>query len=176
MSIGLIKPVKGARLNQGSSLLETMISLFILAIGLLGVISMQAIGLKGNQRSTFSSEALFLASDMADQIYAFNDVDIDTDDNAFANFTTVGQSTTGYANCTSDVKCELDDQVDYVKSMWAKAFNERLPSGVGEVAFDVAESIYTITVKWNANKTEPTGEDCSDEENSLSCYVMEIAL
>ena len=55
--------------NQaGASLFEVLIALFILGVGLLGVISLQAESLKLNQQASSSTQALLLANDMAERI------------------------------------------------------------------------------------------------------------
>ena len=53
---------------RGATMIEVMVSLFVLAIGLLGVLGMQAEGTQANQRGMFSTQAAFLAQSMADRI------------------------------------------------------------------------------------------------------------
>ncbi len=54
--------------QAGTSLFEVLIALFILGVGLLGVISLQAESLKLNQQASSSTQALLLANDMAERI------------------------------------------------------------------------------------------------------------
>lgn len=170
MSIGVPK-----QFNQsGSSLIETLIALFVLAIGLLGVISMQAIGVKSNQRSHFSSEALILANDMVDRIYAYDDVDDDSDDGDFNNIDTKMVAAAPACIATG---CTAEDQVKYVASEWQAAFQSRLPLGRGTVSYDAAKGIYTVTVMWDNEMTGAVGTGCSGNANmDLACYLVEVAL
>ncbi len=55
---------------SGSSILEVLVALFVLAVGLLGVIALQAESLKFNQQSYSSTQALFLANEMAERMRA----------------------------------------------------------------------------------------------------------
>ena len=48
--------------QQGSGLLEVMIGLFVLAIGLLGMSSMQSKALRSNNTAYMYSQAIFLAN------------------------------------------------------------------------------------------------------------------
>ncbi len=54
----------------GAGFIEVLVALVILAIGLLGVMSMQVQGITSNQRALFASEANLLAEDMVDRIFA----------------------------------------------------------------------------------------------------------
>lgn len=55
--------------NQiGSSLLETMVSLFVLAIGLLGTLAMQTKSIQHNQNSYSYSQAIVLATDLSERL------------------------------------------------------------------------------------------------------------
>ena len=54
--------------QKGASLLETMISLFVLAIGILGILAMQAKSMQYNQSAHVYSQAIYLANDLAERI------------------------------------------------------------------------------------------------------------
>lgn len=56
--------------QRGFTLIEVMISVLILAIGLLGVASMQTRSLQMNQSAQFSSQASILAYDIIDRMRA----------------------------------------------------------------------------------------------------------
>ncbi len=56
--------------KQGFTLIEVLVSIVILAIGLLGIMNMQARALMDNQDAYLRTQAVFLAYDMADRIRA----------------------------------------------------------------------------------------------------------
>lgn len=56
--------------NSGFSLLEVLISVFVLSIGLLGLAKLQGESLKTNQTATLRSQVTILASDMFDSMRA----------------------------------------------------------------------------------------------------------
>ncbi len=56
------------RRASGASLLEMMIALFVLGVGLLGVISMQSEAIKYNQQAYTNTEAQQLATDLAERL------------------------------------------------------------------------------------------------------------
>ncbi|MEY4588097.1 MAG: hypothetical protein RL497_173 [Pseudomonadota bacterium] len=59
--------------QNGSSLLETMVSLFVLAIGLLGTLAMQNKSIQHNQNSFSYSQAIVLANDLSEQLKVASD-------------------------------------------------------------------------------------------------------
>lgn len=62
------KIINTAKTQHGSSLLETMISLFVLAIGLLGTLAMQNKSIQHNQSSYSYSQAIVLAYDISERL------------------------------------------------------------------------------------------------------------
>lgn len=65
-----MKKVNGSNLKNetGVSLIEVLVALFVLAIGLLGVIALQAETVKLNQQSYGSTQAMFVANDAAERM------------------------------------------------------------------------------------------------------------
>lgn len=58
----------GSKTQQGSSLVEVMVALFVLAIGLLGVLAMQSKSMQFNQSASIYSQAVYFANDIAERI------------------------------------------------------------------------------------------------------------
>lgn len=164
------------RIQLGSSLVETLVALFILAVGLLGILAMQAGSVKSNQRAYLSTEAQMLASDMADRILAYDDIDDVTDNGDYANINTAG--TTSDPGCISS-GCGKAQQVAYDEFQWGDELSSRLPGGIGTVSRN--GNIYTITVMWDNELSEATanatGTGCSgDPTVDLACYNLELRL
>lgn len=58
----------GRSSQQGSSLIEVLVTLVLVAIGLSGMMMMQARGLEQNQSAYLRTQAIAMASDMADRM------------------------------------------------------------------------------------------------------------
>lgn len=56
--------------EHGFSLIEVLISVFVLAVGVIGAAGMQLTALRTTQQSAFQTHALYLASDTADMMRA----------------------------------------------------------------------------------------------------------
>lgn len=63
-----IKTIIKIHAQNGSSLVETMVSLFVLAIGLLGTLAMQTKSIQHNQNSYAYSQAIVLANDLSERL------------------------------------------------------------------------------------------------------------
>lgn len=93
------------RTCTGITLIEVLVALFVLGVGLLGVISLQAQTLKLSQQSYTSTQALFLANDMAERMRVNKDVFISA----------------------------FEDTLPEVVA-WQQDVSNRLPGGVGSVS------------------------------------------
>ncbi len=165
--------------QRGAGIVEMLVSLLILAVGLLGVLSLQASGLSSNQRAEFVGEAQVLAQDMADRILAFGSLETNGNRGAFTG--EYGAIDTN--NPVTDPNCEAPagggcnplNTVAYDQSEWQQLFNtSSLPSGRGTVTW--VAPIYTIRIYWDQDRTGATGLNCAsnDKTANLSCFEMEV--
>lgn len=148
--------------QRGAGFIEILVALVILAIGLLGAMSMQVRGLNSNQRALYASEANLLVHDMADRIYAFG---IDSGE---------GYPVTALSTADGCTGCTGVSQLDFTE--WSALIdNSFLPAGDGEVAWDDAADTYTITVRWDSERTGANGRGCSlNRTVDLTCAQMTL--
>lgn len=159
-------------------MMETLVSLFLLAIGLLGTLAMQVKGVNSNQRAQFATDANILAEDMASRILGYvrnlnasavNDA-TKLDDYHGINTTT---STASDPACTSS-GCSAIQQRAFDEWQWTSQIKSRLPNGIGKVSYNSGR--YVITVMWNHNQIESPTTNCSGSETDLACFVYELKL
>ncbi len=160
---------KSIKNNRGAGFIEVLVALVILAIGLLGVLSMQARGLNSNQRALFATEVNLLAYDMADRIIAHDIA------GAYDGLTST-------AAFVGDAVAVIDQVA------WAAAFTaSSLPSADGVVAWnndgDSATNDYVITIRWDDERTGAAGRVCPSDDRdangnltNLSCFQLEVNL
>ncbi|WP_028885059.1 type IV pilus modification protein PilV [Teredinibacter turnerae] len=164
--------------QAGSTMMETVVALFVLAIGLLGTLAMQANGVNSNQRANLVTEANLLAADMVDRILAFNDIDSSADDDAYDGIDT-SSGTASLPDCSSG--CTATQQIAYDEAQWAEQLATTLPGGVGKITFDSTTNAYTIQVMWDHNRNGATGTGCTGNDwgesaTELTCYTYELRL
>lgn len=129
------------RRQCGMTLIEVLVSVLILAIGLLGAAAIQLNALKYTDSATLSSQASFIAYDMMDRIRA------NVDGNATANgsadvLTSYGLASIASAPVGNQTNARDQDFADF------RANIEGLPGGTGSVVVK-ANQFVTVTVGWD---------------------------
>lgn len=107
--------------QTGSSLVEVMVALFVLAIGLLGILAMQSKSMQYNQSAHVYSQAVYLANDIAERIRNNPTVvaDYDVDEDA---------AVTAGTDCGSDV-CTPNALAAWDMQEWKALVSRALPAG-----------------------------------------------
>jgi type IV pilus assembly protein PilV len=162
--------------SAGFTLIEILISVVVLAIGLLGMAALQMNGLRNNQSAYFRAQATQLAYDMADRMRTNI---VEARDAASGGTYNNGASTTN--NCATG-PCTTTQMTGYDFSQWNAELTAQLPSGTGRVcidntpndgtfdgtsllpACDGVGTVYAIKVWWD--------DDRSDAANQHQRFVM----
>jgi len=168
-----VQPCLSLRNQSGAAMLETVVSLFILAIGLLGSLAMQANGVNSNQRAHLITDANILAMDMADRIMAYNSDDITGDNDDYDGISTA--DAVSQPSCLAS-GCSAGDQKTYDHWDWAQQIKTRLPGGLGKVDYDGASGTYSIQVMWNHEQIENPTTNCNGASTDLTCFTYELRL
>ena len=144
--------------QRGAGMIEVLVALVVLAIGLLGVLSMQSIGLGSNQRSIFTTEATFIASDMAERILAFNGPN-----GAYAGMSSAAAPSGCGAACTT-LQADSDALINAFTFNNANALNNNnnvsLPGGLGTITLFAAPNTYDIDISWDEQRTGTVAVQC----------------
>lgn len=132
-----------SRRMQGFTLIEVLVSLFILAVGMLGMTALQNEGLKNNHAAFVDSQAQFLLADMVERIRA----------NRGNNSYVIGYVETpatvsvdcATASCTSDQMAVWD------LNRWrAQVENSAyLPDGESQILFDNLTRTFTVSIRYD---------------------------
>ena len=155
--------------QRGAGFIEVLVALVILAIGLLGVLSMQSRGLGSNQRAIFASEVNMLAADMADRILSFG---TDGPTNEYDGISTLA----AFAG--------PDPVVNQHAADWSLRLNaSSLPSVQGNVDWNAATTSYTITLRWDDERAGAAGllcpsnvRDANGNLVNLTCFQLTVSL
>lgn len=168
--------VAKAEASGGFTLIEILVTMFILAIGLLGLAGLVMEGMKNNQGAYLRTQASILAYDMADRIRTNRQYA--EAGGVYQEFSTDDASTALPDCATADTGCSPAQQAAVDLVQWTRQIEGTgsgitlLPGGRGAINFDSGSSIYTITVEWE--KVAREGESQNDTvENS---YAVRFAL
>jgi len=131
--------------QSGFTLIEALISMVILAIGLLGMAALQANSLRNNQSAYNRSQATQMAYDMSDRMRVNKSVGA----NYVSTFMTVAAATK-VANCLLTASCSAADMAKNDLFELQTALKTALPRGIASIT--VATNLYTITINWDENR------------------------
>ena len=134
--------------SSGFTLIEVLISMLILAVGLLGLAAMQATGLRNNLSAYNKSQATQLAYDLADRMRV--NVGEARLYGASVYITQAPAGAVAVANCEAIAGCTITQMAQNDLAVWNNNVTTTLPLGQGTVG--VVGSIYTITINWDDNR------------------------
>lgn len=154
--------------SQGFTLIEVLVAIVVLAIGLLGMAGLQALGLQNNNTAYLRSQATFLAYELADRMRANNAAG-----NGYYS-TVTGTEGSPNTDCGANV-CNQLEMSQYDIYHWQQSINEYLPMGKGTVSRDGL--IHTIIISWddNRNGVVDTSASC-DSSDPLKdpCFKLSV--
>ena len=151
--------------QDGFSLLEVLISVVILAIGMLGVAAMQTSAIRYNHSAELRSLAVTQISNIVDRMLA-NSQGME---NGAYNSVSGIPSAPNCTNCTSAQVAQYDIHE------WNSSNRDLLPAGQGTITRNANR--YIITIRWDNNRSGVTGLGCSGNlEVDLACSTMEVQL
>lgn len=154
----LEKSEQSSLYQGGFTLLEILIAVLVLSIGLLGMAGLQATSLRNNHDAFVTTQATYLAHDMADRMRANR--------TALATYT----SLSGVSHDCVTASCTPTDVAENDISEWL-AEVQALPSGQGNIA--QAGPLFTITVMWDELRNGATGVGC-DPNNPTDLRCVSI--
>ena len=152
------------RKTAGFTMLEVMISIVILAFGLLGIAGLQAFALKNTHSASMRLTATELANDMIDRMKS-NYIGVSGD--AY-NKPDVSAYKVGSVDCSSTA-CTPADVAQYDLRQWQLRIAGALPGGIGIVCLDSTpvdgdnagkpecdgngSVAYAVKIWWNDDRT-----------------------
>lgn len=144
---------------RGFSLIEVLVSLFILAVGLLGMVALQNEALRYNHAAFLESQAQFLLSDMVERIRA------NPAGAAYAiRFTE--PTRTPPSDCTAR-HCDSAEMALWDVGEWRAMVEDAayLPDGEGEITHEPLSGVYTVSIRYSWSRL---GDGPASEPRILS--------
>lgn len=134
-----------ARQAGGFSLIEMLVALVVLSVGLLGIAVLYVQSVQSGRVALVRTQAVALASDMADRIRANREGGAAYDD------TVSGGGMISAACEQGGGSCPAAEMAAHDKALWLEAVEAALPVGAGTVVVNplTLPATYTITVTWD---------------------------
>lgn len=154
------------RLDQGFSLVEILVSLVIVALGLIGVAKLQSTSLLSNTDAYYASLASFLSYEMAERIRV--------NPNGTSNYAVVMSTLPPTSvDCVAN-QCSASNMARFDVQQWIDVLNNSLPEGAGAITYSGgAQDAYTIIVRWKPK----LGGNCAADGGTgtdYSCFTLNI--
>lgn len=164
----------------GFTLFELLIAVLVLAVGLLGLATMQAQGLRSNNSAELRTEATFLSMDIIDRMRStmipnmITPTDPPIVDAIFGSAATPVNINKNAMHACSSSPCGSVVQQDL--SDWAVAVRDQLGGGDATslswgAKIEQTGGVYMITLMWDDEHTGATGTGCGgDVAVDMTCF------
>jgi len=148
--------------QSGSSLIEILIAVFVLAAGLLGLASLQMISLKNINNAQFHTLATTYAYDMGERIRSNR--------NGLNGYNNI-LSTIADPGCTTCTPAEMAqfDGFEWNQLIQSAVIDGGLPEGKGTVT--KTGSLYKITITWKEQQRTDSGGEVGDASFTLNVQI-----
>jgi len=148
--------------QMGSSMIEILVAVFILAVGLLGLASLQMISLKNINNTQFQTLATTYAYDMSERIRSNQE--------GLSGYNNI-ESTISDPNCITCTPTQMAqlDGFEWNRLIQSDVIDGGLPNGRGTVMKD--GSLYNITITWEEQQRTDSGGEVGDTSFTLSIQI-----
>lgn len=122
------------RAERGATLIEVLVTIVVLAIGLLGMAGLQITSIQSNHSAYYRSQATILAYDISDRMRANRTVAL------------TGSYDVDFP-ASSNTHSGSGNQAARDKAEWLNALADTLPSGTGKIERE--NNLIVIHVRWD---------------------------
>lgn len=140
------------RQQKGAGMMEVLIALLVLSIGILGLATLQSIGLKYNHQSYQRTQAVMQVYDIIDRIRSNNSVGKANDYQAFSLGPPADPTGTSVSpDCTVAI-CSTTQRAAFDIERWRQSLVRYLgPDAQGGVSRAAGTRVHRIQVDWMEN-------------------------
>jgi type IV pilus assembly protein PilV len=159
------KPV--TRRQRGDTMIEVLVTIIIIAVGVLGAAALQVTTLKNLSSSHSASVAAIVAQDFSERMRA----------NPDGNYVH-SAAPTSTTDCVIAACAAASDLAAYDMETWWAQVTTVLPSGSGEVELLAGSAnIFVLTVRWDEDRSGSTGDTCPKASAAdLECFQLNITI
>lgn len=172
--------IKLSKQQTGLSLVEILVTVLILAVGGLGIASLQLAGLKYSAGSYARTQAVILSDDMANRLKSNRVVALNIqadgsngDPSGYVAATYAGPTTLG-RDCVTQT-CDGAELATYDIAQWRNEIARTLPAGLGRITVDddSGQRQFLIAMRWrrNATSTKDDGTAVDEEFDEVTFRV-----
>ena len=159
-----------SRRQRGDTMIEVLVTIIIIAVGVLGAAALQVTTLKNLSSSHSASVAAIVAQDFSERMRANPDA-------ALADNYNLSEAPTTTTDCVTNACATAADLANYDKETWWAQVTTVLPSGSGEVTRNAGTDTFVLTVRWDEDRSGSSGVTCPQASAAdLECYRFNITI
>ncbi|MDH3452259.1 MAG: type IV pilus modification protein PilV [Gammaproteobacteria bacterium] len=156
------------RHQTGFTMIEVLVTVMVMAFGLLAFAFLQAQGMSFNQSAYTRTQATIAAYDIIDRMRANPQAALTGAYNATA-------APTSYTDCdASGADCDTAELAAFDVGRWYEQLDREL-GGTGTITWDGANT-YTLDVQWTERETRDSDGDASTEDFLARSQLWEVQL
>ena len=157
----------GARAERGDTMIEVLVTIIIMAVGVLGTAALQVTTLKNLSSSHSASIAAIVADDFSNRMRGNADAAVNYLHNAKPD---------AFPDCAINA-CNDTQMANYDIGTWWDDMNMVLPRSRASVTRNPGTDTYVITVQWDEDRSGSNGTACPPQSDAdLECYQLEVTL
>jgi type IV pilus assembly protein PilV len=161
---------KLARGQRGDTMIEVLVTIIILAVGVLGAAALQVTTLKNLNMSHSASAAAIIAEDFGERMRANPTAALDD------GYLIDGDPGAAFPDCVA-AACDMAQLAEYDIGTWWDQLTAVLPAGTAEVTREIGTTTFLLTVRWDEDRSGSTGVACPvQSEADLECYQLNITI
>ncbi len=150
-------------------MIEVLVTIIIIAVGVLGAAALQVTTLKNLSSSHSASVASILAEDFSERMRANPEEALN---DAYVHDAAPG----AFPDCVADA-CTMAQLATYDIGSWWQQVTAVLPSGAAEVTRNAGTDTFVLTVRWDDDRSGSTGDNCpAQSTNDLECFRLNVTI
>jgi type IV pilus assembly protein PilV len=157
------------RKQRGDTMIEVLVTVIILAVGVLGAAAMQVTTIQNLNSSYSASVAAMVAEDFSERMRA-NPIA------ALAGSYGDGSDPGGFPNCAANA-CTTAELATYDLGSWWQVMTGVLPVASGEITRIIGTNTFVVTVRWDGDRSGSAGIECPVQSaDDLDCYRFNVTI
>jgi type IV pilus assembly protein PilV len=158
-----------ARRQRGDTMIEVLVTVIIIAVGVLGAAALQVTTLKNLSSSHSASAAAIVAEDFSERMLA-NPIATLADN--YIHTTAPGV----YPDCVTNA-CTPAQLATFDMGTWWAELAGVLPAGRGQVTRNAGTNTFVLTVRWDEDRSGSTGTNCPTQSTAdLECFRLNVTI
>ena len=164
-----ISAMPTARRQRGDTMIEVLVTIIIIAVGVLGTAALQVTTLKNLNSSHSASTAAIGAEDFSERMLA-NPIATLADN--YVHTSAPGS----YPDCVANA-CTPAQLATFDMGTWWADLAGVLPAGRGQVTRNAGTNTFVLTVRWDEDRSGSTGTNCPPQSDTdLECFRLNVTI